>query len=272
MSTKTPRIYIILQGGIGNQLFQYAAGLVIAQHDNTPVALSPIQENKHSTRDYRSTLYRRLPSVEILDAMRMFAKDAFQAWSPTDYPTNLPIALQGYFQYLPAIVPILPMLCADLLSHLQTRREDLRRKYRLVDLHTAGFIHVRRGDYLKVEPGVHWAQGAEYYVPALEHFPPTIQWYVLSDDTEWCKRQPMFSSCTTVEEPDELDGLAFMSLCHGGAIIANSTYSWWGAMLGGGAKVVYPSKWYKNEQPELFPTDWIRLHVGDPPAKGAACC
>jgi hypothetical protein len=72
----------------------------------------------------------------------------------------------------------------------------------------------------------------------------------------------MFSGATIVDEPDELDGLALMSLCHGGAIIANSTFSWWGAMLGAypaKATVVYPSKWLQGNKPDLFPPQWARI-------------
>jgi hypothetical protein len=64
------------------------------------------------------------------------------------------------------------------------------------------------------------------------------------------------------DEPDELNGLALMSLCRGGAIIGNSTYSWWGAMLGAepaGAQIIYPTLWFSDAKPALFPSHWTRL-------------
>jgi hypothetical protein len=52
-------IIIVLQGGLGNQLFQYAAGLTLASRLGGELWLTPTQENKHSGKDYRGTLYRR---------------------------------------------------------------------------------------------------------------------------------------------------------------------------------------------------------------------
>ena len=65
-----------------------------------------------------------------------------------------------------------------------------------------------------------------------------------------------------LDEKDELAGLMLMSLCEGGAVISNSTFSWWGAMLGCGATgvpVAYPAKWIGKENPDLFPPSWIRI-------------
>lgn len=174
---------------------------------------------------------------------------------------NTPIALRGYFQYVPAIERMIPLLCNDMIEFLTQERELLRRKYSLTDLTGYGFIHVRRGDYLDGAPNLHWVQTSEYYKEAMKLFGAS-RWFVLSDDPEWCKAEAVFAICEVVNEPDELTGLALMSLCHGGAIIANSTYSWWGAMLGAnsaGSTVVYPSKWLQDTRPILFPETWIRI-------------
>jgi hypothetical protein len=185
--------------------------------------------------------------------------EAYDAWTPRQFLSSTPIALRGYFQYLPAIQPVLPRILADLLETLSVQRDALRMKYSLLDLHTIGFIHVRRGDYLNTSPDLHWVQKQDYYTRAIHSQPYVSRWLVLSDDIDWCKKQSFLSSYEIIDEPNELVGLAVMSLCRGGAIIANSTYSWWGAMLGAEdarAPVVYPSKWYGREKPTLFPSGW----------------
>jgi hypothetical protein len=169
--------------------------------------------------------------------------------------------IRGYFQYLPAIAHIIPTIRLDILEFLRVPMETLRQKYSITNPMKTGFIHVRRGDYLKAEPGFHWVQTSEYYRAALTHM-RAERWLVISDDIQWCNQQDWLNCFDILDEPDELYGLAIMSLCHGGAIIANSTYSWWGAMLGSepaGSPVVYPSKWLQNRRPQLFPPGWIRI-------------
>jgi len=255
-------IVMILQGGLGNQLFQYTAALQISRVLRRPVLLSPIQLNKHSGKDYRATLYKRLKSTESLDSPYVMVLDAYKPWDPVDFNLPYSVALRGYFQYLPAIMPVLAMVCEDLRGFLEPRRKILAEKYYIREPNNYGFIHVRRGDYMSATRATHWVQGVEYYTEALEHVKHIKTWFVVSDDAAWCRRQDCFVGFEVVDEPGELDGLALMSLCNGAAIIGNSTYSWWGAMIGPEkwrGTVVYPSKWYAEERPVMFPEEWQRV-------------
>jgi hypothetical protein len=125
-------------------------------------------------------------------------------------------------------------------------------------------VHVRRGDYVELEKEGFWNLGADYYRPALQRIrtaaaggPQRI--LLLSDDLAWCSQQPWITEegFEAADEPDELTALALMSMCGGGAVIANSTFSWWGAYLSAASTVVYPSLWLKDWAPELFPAGWI---------------
>lgn len=167
------------------------------------------------------------------------------------------MTVKGYFQYLPAIDSVLPALLNDLTNYLRPHRESLRKKYRLRDLSQIGFVHVRRGDYLTAPAGFSNLDYKTYYRNAINTLGKS-RWLVLSDDMAWCKEN--LPSLEIIDEPDELVGLALMSLCHGGAIIANSTYSWWGAMLGPRqTTVVYPKVWLQNTVPLIFPNHWLPL-------------
>ena len=106
-------------------------------------------------------------------------------------------------------------------------------------------LHIRRGDYV-VNPN-HPTQDVEYYRQALNQMPdlPVI---VFSDDPEWCNEQEFFSSDRfAVSEGNATDAdLCLMSLCkyH---IIANSSFSWWGAWLGKSEKVIAPKNWFGGD-------------------------
>jgi len=106
-------------------------------------------------------------------------------------------------------------------------------------------LHIRRGDYV-VNPN-HPTQDLEYYRKALSQMPdlPVI---VFSDDSEWCNDQELFSSDRfAVSEGNSTDAdLCLMSMCkyH---IIANSSFSWWGAWLGKSEKIIAPKNWFGGD-------------------------
>jgi hypothetical protein len=192
---------------------------------------------------------------------------AFDPWNPSDFQGMPNIALKGYYQYLPAIESQLPLIRSDLFQRLADIRTALREKYSIHRPKDICFLHVRRGDFTQLPSNIFWVQDESYYLPALEQIKRRIsgpkRWMVFSDDATWCRAQPWLRCrpFEIVDEPEELNSLMLMSMCEGGAIIANSTFSWWGAMLGCGssAPVIYPSKWYADSRPELFPSSWTRV-------------
>jgi hypothetical protein len=264
------RILVCLQGGLGNQLFQYTAGVALATKLGGQLWLTPCQENKHSGRDYRKSLYKRAKAVGPdgvpTNPADVFyhQSDAFKGWTPEQFQAAQTLYTKGYYQYLPAIQSVISLVREDLIQSLQPIREELKAKYRIVMPRETAFVHVRRGDYLKNENSIFWKQGQDYYEPALKMIPGPKRWLVLSDDVEWCREQPWFQPNSKgdvfefVNEPDELRSLALMSLCQGAAVIANSTFSWWGAILAGaGGTTVYPKRWIGLVKPQLFPQHWV---------------
>ena len=265
-------IIVVLQGGLGNQLFQYAAGLTLASRLGGELWLTPTQENKHSGKDYRGTLYRRGKAIgpdgkPVGQIVFHEHGESFDPWSPDQYKGIPFLGVKGYFQNLPAIESQISLIRSDLFQALSPVRTSLRHKYHLHNPRQTCFIHIRRGDYLNQKPGTFWVQDMSYYVPALQVIKQRTsgprRWMVISDDIAWCRTQPWLtvSPFEFADEPEELHGLMLMSMCEGGAIIANSSFSWWGAMLGcrESAPVIYPSKWYAKLQLDLFPSSWIRI-------------
>tara|TARA_Y100000389_G_scaffold203370_1_gene251590 strand:- start:1797 stop:2435 length:639 start_codon:yes stop_codon:yes gene_type:complete len=125
-------------------------------------------------------------------------------------------------------------------------------------------IHIRRGDYV-TNPN-HEALNLKYYQKSINLFKKSDTFIVFSDDTDWCKQQNLFLdkkfnfASDFTNNFDYLD-MCLMSKCNK-HIIANSTFSWWGAWLSGTNDVIAPSKWFKNTKysknntKDLYPLEW----------------
>jgi hypothetical protein len=116
-------------------------------------------------------------------------------------------------------------------------------KEMIEDVGEAIALHVRRTDYLK-NPN-HTTLDLDYYKKALKKFNKTLPVIIFSDDPEWCQDQELFSGDRFMvsESGDQYIDMCLMTLCQH-HIIANSSFSWWGAWLSDSDDVVAPSKWF----------------------------
>jgi len=124
-------------------------------------------------------------------------------------------------------------------------------------------VHVRRGDYLKLSDH-HPACTLEYYDKAMSKF-DGCKFLIFSDDKKWCLENFNKENCEISFNSDAVEDLQLMSLCDH-HIIANSSFSWWGAWLGRNKdkKVIAPKEWFgpaKNDHntKDLYCKDWIVL-------------
>ena len=106
-------------------------------------------------------------------------------------------------------------------------------------------LHIRRTDY--TVNNNHPLQPISYYENALKLFDKNVQILVFSDDPKWCQEQGLFADDSVmISEGNDADiDLCLMTKCdyH---IIANSSFSWWGAWLGDSEKVVAPKNWFAD--------------------------
>lgn len=123
-------------------------------------------------------------------------------------------------------------------------------------------VHVRRGDYLGLQQ-YHPVQSLSYYNAAVEAQKASgaEKFMVFSDDPAWCKSNLPWADEVS-EGRTDLDDLALMSSCthH---IIANSSFSWWGAWLSASNNVIAPHNWFGPLGPQdtrdLIPDRWSRM-------------
>ena len=120
-------------------------------------------------------------------------------------------------------------------------------------------IHVRRGDYVNLQH-THPVQKDGYYLQALEFFPED-KFIVFSDDPNLAENSDLFGSLDNAVFSDlnQYQDLNLMSRCKG-HIIANSSFSWWGAALGGG-RTIAPKEWFgprgPNNWDDVYRDDWV---------------
>ncbi len=264
-------VFPILLGGLGNQMFVMSAGYVISQTKKCPLYLTKNhnQPNHHNIfqLDYKKSIFKYFGTHLDMTENEFLENEKYTKFNPGGFhpydPSSCSIGntLDSYFQYYPPLAPfeteIRQKFCQGLEDYFDTSQD--------FDKNTTAFLHIRRGDYLSI-PHVLYIQPITYYEKGvdllLEQNPSITKINVFSDDIEWAKQQPFFQKpiFQFIDEPNELKALALMSQCKGGAVCANSTFSWWGAFLGSYEQrnpVIVPKRWICDPIYELFPKEWI---------------
>ena len=130
-------------------------------------------------------------------------------------------------------------------------------------------LHVRRTDYVKPGSEVFWGDLARdgYYDRAVEAIGNDVTYLVFSDDVEWCRCSLGLERAEYVDV-DTATTLCLMTSCDVN-VIANSTFSWWGAYLNPQAEVYAPSRWFgpampppNDRQDDIVPPAWRLIPVG----------
>ena len=114
-------------------------------------------------------------------------------------------------------------------------------------------LHIRRSDYVELHT-FHPTLSMKYYAEALEQF-PELPVFIFSDDPNWCMEQELFDGDRFLVSTNTSDfDLCLMSMCHY-HIIANSSFSWWGAWLSKSNKVISPKVWFGPSLPNHNTSD-----------------
>ena len=129
-------------------------------------------------------------------------------------------------------------------------------------------LHIRRGDYLDPENLERYGGicTIEYYmkgISIIKNYFERPSFFIFSNDMEWVKENMDIPNPVYIDinkGKDSYMDMYLMSRCKAN-IIANSSFSYWGAMLNINPSplVVYPQKWFNNYTPDIFPQSWIGI-------------
>jgi len=248
----------VQNNGLCNQMFCIAATASLAA-DNKDKAVFP-QLNQQGSVPYRDNLFSKLDDNNYDDsfARHLYEEENINAYRPINYSDGM--VLDGYWQSHKYFEHNRDLIL-ELFSIPKKHEEYIDKNYGYAwQMKPTVSIHVRRGDYVNITHA-HPLCSINYYNNAIE-FLGDCNYMVFSDDLEWCKLN-FPSSYTFVDESDYIS-LYLMSMCDHN-IIANSSFSWWGAWLNTNddKKVIYPKQWfgpmYPGETPDRTPSDWVGM-------------
>lgn len=288
-----------ISAGLGNQMFQYALYLALKENgadENTAIDITEFQYRKHHQgyelqkvfgvepryatkkeifkiadvdksfwncfrrdvlqikRQTPETIFNQdgeLFNSEVFSRKNTYFQGFWQSWK---YFDKIEEAIRTQFTFKPPFSEI-NKACAQAIDGCESVS-----------------IHIRRGDYTKRR---RWEDigsicSLDYYNWAIAHIHEQlgdkVHYFIFSDDIEWVKANLPISNATYInwnKDGESYNDLHLMSLCKHN-IIANSSFSWWGAFLNQNPDkiVIAPERWYRNTPtPDLIPQGWITLPI-----------
>jgi hypothetical protein len=262
-------VVVRITSGLGNQLFQYAAARRLAYTRNVSLKLDlewfTVTNYRQFGLEHFNITAVEATSDEINTAKKMnYFKEKHYHFNPGLLEAESIVYLSGFWQSEKYFADI-----ANLIRREFTLKDSLNeansQMAQMVQNSEAIAVHIRRGDYLTNDncyicPPEYYERAVEYLITSI----PNAHFFIFSDDPKWTAANWKISYPTTlVTNNDEKKGfvdLYLMSLCRH-HIIANSTFSWWGAWLSqySAKQIVAPGKWFGKLQYntcDLIPSAW----------------
>ena len=292
-------VIVRLMGGLGNQMFQYAAGLALARRLDVPLLLdrefldsrppgmdwtprhfeldvfqAPVSFAskalvKQARRELDERLYRRMKRLLPGAFPHRCYLQQGTGFDPGLFQCKAPIYIEGFWQNEQYFKPMADELR---LHHFVPRALpqglNLELLQRIASGNTAS-VHVRRGDYVSnaASNQYHGVCSPEYYRSAVDHLANTkgVEHFLLfSDEPDWVRANlPLPYPCTVVSHNSGRDAhwdMHLMRHCRH-HVIANSSFSWWGAWLNPlpDKVVIAPAQWFQGHGApvtDIIPPEW----------------
>lgn len=286
-------------GGLGNQMFQYAFGRAIASKLQSKLVLDLSKESLGTLRSFEldnvfnieAKIATELDLKKVLGWRRHdWVKKIFKKIGASNllYPRLME---EPHFYFAPQIFPVIDDIYISgywqsekYFKEIEaTIRQEFTFRQPLSSLssalvvkirenaNTAISLHVRRGDYVSNSANnrVHGVCSLDYYQAAVEYIAERVAhpfFYIFSDDIEWVRTNIDLSFPYVLVDHNRgassYEDMFLISVCKH-HIIANSSFSWWGAWLSSNPDkiIITPRNWFSDEnmRHDLFPQSWIVL-------------
>jgi hypothetical protein len=290
-------VTVLLSGGLGNQMFQYAAAKSMATRLNTSLSIDLytfLKKTEATVRHYElgvfsignisesSSLKAKLvtkarPFIQMhrpfFQKFGIFTDTYAILYQPVFETMEGNVIMSGYFQNQKYFKDIQGSIRHDFLFENSPTGRNVEIAKRITDSQSVA-VHIRRSDYLKSNSHSNFAiLDKAYYENAINYVKnhvETPEFYIFSEDFEWIMGNLNFGDYPVNfidwnKGKDSYMDMQLMSLCKHN-IIANSSFSWWAAWLNSNVYkiVIAPGQWFQDEQKnklldDFYPDGWIKI-------------
>jgi hypothetical protein len=282
-------IYTRIRGGLGNQLFQYSAARTLADYLNVSLGLDTREYDETSPYGMSLNHFNIRANLNppglikhkkdgklayifdhIKGNQKKTYKEPFLMFDNNLLSKSDGTYLKGYWQSEKYFFQNKKSILND-MNFIHKPNEFNIKNLKEIKKSTSISLHIRRGDYLsnKSYNSRHGICNLSYYINAVEYFKKHLgenfKVFAFSDDPDWVRENLKLSVkikfINNNSSENSFEDLRLMLNCDHN-IIANSSFSWWGAWLNKNPDkiVIAPKKWYANQQsqnPDIIPSSWL---------------
>ena len=285
-------VIVKIIGGLGNQMFQYAYAKALQQKEyevkidttafetyklhggfqldkyNIDLKVSSKEENRNFCGN--SSFYKLLEKLgfnffkKIKEKSLLF-DNRFLKIEDNSY-------LDGYFQCEKYFKDIREIILKQFTINQEVSNYTKEIKNKIQNSKNSCSLHIRRGDFVNsTNINIHGACDIEYYKKAMKYLEEkvvNINYFIFSDDMQWVKENLKIENAIYIDTKEKRvphEDMYLMSLCRHN-IIANSSFSWWGAWLNKNEEkiVIAPKRWFadekfESESKDIVPQKWARI-------------
>jgi hypothetical protein len=261
------RIISTLNGGLGNQMFEYAFARSLSIDLGADLYIDDTALSGHAAkREYTLNIFKNIKKGLLVDNNRTLNLSNFDSVFEANYYENVlnsikneickfdTLVINGYFQSTKLFKQNESIIREDFSIIPATLETDK----------TPVVLQVRRGDF--VGNSFHEVCNIDYYNRAIQKMKELVEdpiFIIISEDTKWVAENINFDGCQFFENPsnNELEDYEVMLSCdyH---IISNSSFGWWPAFLSNPKVVISPSRWYPDKKDnEMIQSNWITIET-----------
>ncbi len=280
-------ITIKFNGGLGNQIFQYIFGLTKARelgvdvdfdmsfftrNPNRPYQMDIFGINATPNKDLRIPIYwklRRLIKKDKFMGLNLYRETSFLYEKKSEEMTDNTF-VEGFFQSAKYFDETLAKEVLTFKKEGSAKTQEIMQKMKSEN---SVALHIRRGDYVQKTryKNLFNQLTLEHYARAIEIMKSKVEnptFYVFSDDPKWVEENLKIEGATYVSHNSGADSWQDLMLMASAKhnIIANSSFSYWGAMLNNNENkiVIAPEIWFTEDKPDqkttdIYPENWIKL-------------